>query len=282
MTTYREEFPVERMAAVLGVSRSGYYAWQRRTTSTRAAQQEEFDLTVRAVFSSKKQRYGRIRLARELSANGISCSQNRVRRSMQRQGLRSKYARKFVRTTQSKHRYPASDNLLERNFTAPAPNKIWVTDITYLPCRAGWLYLVVFIDLYSRMIVGWYVSHSLRHQAVVTAFDQAVYRRRPECGLIVHSDRGIQYCCPGFRAHMEAHHVVQSMSRKGDCWDNAVAESFFATLKKELRITFITQKQAEQILFEYIEIEYNRQRLHSTLDYRSPAAFETETINELA
>lgn len=276
MKAHREEFPVELMARVLKVSRAGYYAFLKRTIAPRAQEQVKFDSTVQAVFEQRKKRYGSIRITRELNDRGCSCNRKRVSRSLRRQGLRAKYSKKFIATTDSKHSYPVAGNILNRDFSAERPNQKWVSDITYLPCLQGWLYLVVFIDLYSRRVVGWYVSHSLQHESVLTAFYRAVSLRGGVRGLIVHSDRGIQYCCSGFTKVMKQFKVIQSMSRKGNCWDNAVAESFFATLKRELVGNYVFQNlsEAERMLFEYIERDYNRQQLHSANGYMAPVAFE--------
>lgn len=284
MNVYHDRFPVKMMARVLGVSCSGYYAWRNRGTSDREKDRIEFDAIVNRAFHREKRRSGRNRLTAVLRRQGIPCGRKRVARSLARQKLRIRRVRKYVTTTDSRHKYAVAPNLLNREFTTEKPNLVWVTDITYLPCKAGWLYLVIFLDLFSRRIVGWSVGHSLRHEPVILAFDRAIERRHPARGLIVHSDRGIQYCCTGFTEHMRIHGVRQSMSRKGDCWDNAVAESFFASLKKDLAsidiTTFETKEHAERVLFEYIEVDYNRHRLHSTLGYLTPVEFEDEKGSE--
>lgn len=276
MRTNQKDFPVERMAQVLGVSRAGYYAWLRRKPSSREQEQTFFDTEVRAEFEKSKRRYGSIRITRALHRRGRSCDRKRVARSLKRQGLRARRSRKFVATTDSRHSFPVAQNLLGRNFEADAPNQKWVSDITYLPCLQGWLYLAVFIDLFSRRVVGWRVSHSLKHDMVLAAFYRAIGARGPVHGLILHSDRGVQYCCGGFTGAMKLHGVVQSMSRKGDCWDNAIAESFFAILKREMLgdYVFVDLADAQQRLFEFIEAEYNRQRLHSAIGYVPPVEFE--------
>lgn len=278
MMHYRTEFPVERMAAVLEVSRSGYYAWIKNGETAFRQQQTTFDAIVLKVFTDMKRRFGRRRLTRELHHRGIACSVNRVGSSMRRQDLRTRRSRKFIATTDSRHSFRVAPNLLNRVFEAEHPNQVWVSDITYLRCKNGWLYLVIFLDLYARRIVGWHVSHSLEHQTVLAAFNRAVHDRGSVRELVLHSDRGVQYCCDGFREKMELHGVVQSMSRKGDCWDNAVAESFFATLKKELPtgMVFTDVHEAEQYLFEYLEIDYNRHHYHSTLEYLTPADYEEQ------
>jgi len=276
MRDHRSEFSVERMAKMLGVSKSGYYAWLSRPESGREREHRRLDARVRAAFELHKARYGSTKIARYLTDNGYLCSRARVAKSMKRQGLRSIVAKKFRATTDSNHNLTPAPNLLDRNFDVDEPNTVWVSDITYLRSKAGWLYLTVFIDLFSRRIVGWSVTTSLRHEMVIQALTRAVNTRRPPPGLIIHSDRGIQYCCEAFRDKIAEYGFVQSMSRKGNCWDNAVAESLFRSLKTEwaYHIDLDGLEQAEPELFEYIEVFYNNQRLHATLDYVSPAAFE--------
>jgi transposase InsO family protein len=280
MRDHRSEFSVERMAKVLDVSKSGFYAWLARPESPRAKAQRLLDARVRAAFQAHKARYGSTKIARYLAGQGYPCSRTRVARSMRRQGLRSKVARKFRVTTDSNHTLAASPNLLDRNFDIGQPNKVWASDITYLPSKSGWLYLAVFIDLFSRRIVGWCVSTSLRHEMVLHALSRAVAARRPPQGLMIHSDRGIQYCCEGFREKIAEYGFVQSMSRKGNCWDNAVSESLFRSLKTEwaYHIDLDDLGHAQRELFEYIEAFYNNQRLHATLGYLSPAAFELRDV----
>ena len=219
------------MAKVLEVSKSGFYAWLLRPESARKRARRLLDARVRAAFEAHKARYGSTKIARYLTGQGHPCSRTRVAQSMRRQGLRSKVARKFRATTDSNHHLAAAPNLLDRNFDIDAPNRVWASDITYLPSKAGWLYLAVFIDLFSRRIVGWCVSTSLRHEMVLKALSRAIRARRPPKGLMIHSDRGIQYCCEGFREKIAEYGFVQSMSRKGNCWDNAVSESLFRSLK---------------------------------------------------
>jgi len=278
MKAFRSEFSVGRMAKVLEVSPSGFYAWLRRRESPRRQERQRFDRDVRSAFEESKGRYGSEKITRAMTERGYRRNRKRVADSMRRQGLRSKVCRKFrVKTTDSNHGLAISPNLLNRQFAVDRPNHAWVTDITYLPSRIGWLYLTVFIDLYSRLVVGWCLSTSLGHEAVVTALQRAIWKRRPPAGLMVHSDGGVQFCCRDFRAVLEQHRFVQSMSRKGNCWDNAVAESFFRTLKTELiyHVDLVDEVHAQPVLFEYIESFYNRKRLHSTLGYVSPAEFET-------
>lgn len=280
MRDHRSEFSVERMAKVLEVSKSGFYAWRVRPESARAKDQRLLDARVRAAFQAHKARYGSTKIAKCVTGQGYPCSRTRVAKSMRRQGLRSKVARKFRVTTDSNHTLTAAPNLLDRNFDIAKPNTVWASDITYLPSKSGWLYLAVFIDLFSRRIVGWCVSTSLRHEMVLKALSRAVRARRPPRGLMIHSDRGIQYCCEGFREKIAEYGFIQSMSRKGNCWDNAVSESLFRSLKTEwaYHIDLDGLEHAERELFEYIEAFYNNQRLHASLGYVSPAAFELQKV----
>ena len=272
------------MAKVLDVSTSGYYARLSRPESRRSKERRYLDVLVRAAFEASHSRYGSPKIARQLAVQGHSCSRSHVAESMRRQGLRAKVHRKFVVTTDTKHNLKASPNLLNRNFNVDRPNNVWSSDITYLRSRAGWMFLVVFLDLFSRRVVGWCVSTSLGHETALTALSRAVWHRRPEPGLMIHSDRGIHYCCEGFREAIDRHHFVQSTSRKGDCWDNAVTESFFRSPKTEwlYHADLKDLDHAEQELFEYIELFYNNQRLHASLDYLSPADFEAMPLNHKA
>ncbi len=215
------------MCRVLEVSRSGYYRWLGRKPSQRQLDNQRLDAQIRQIYDDSKGRYGSPKITQELRDRGRRVGKNRVARRMRKAGLRSKVRRKYRVTTDSKHQFAVSPNLLERNFTEQAPDKVWVSDITYLATRTGWLYLTVIIDLFSRMVVGWALSSSLGHEMVVTALKRAIRRRRPGKGLVFHSDRGVQYACTDFRKQLDKHEFIQSMSRKGDCWDNAVAESFF-------------------------------------------------------
>jgi transposase InsO family protein len=207
-------------------------------------------------------------------------AKNRVAKRMRLAGLRSKIRRNYRVTTNSKHDFPIAPNRLERNFTAAAPDKVWVSDITYLATRSGWLYLTVIIDLFSRMVVGWALSSSLSHEMVVTALKRAIRSRHPAKGLTFHSDRGVQYACTDFRNELDAQGFIQSMSRKGDCWDNAVAESFFGIMKTELvyHEKYEGRQDTLHSIFEYIEAFYNRQRRHSALGYLSPAEYEKQKL----
>jgi transposase InsO family protein len=285
MKDFRSEFSVARMAGVFDVSQSGFYAWLNRPQSRHKQQKQRFDVEVRSVFEASDHRYGSEKVAKTLEDRGYSHNRKRVAASMKRQGLRSKVCRKFrVQTTDTNHAFPFSPNLLNRQFSVAVPDQVYVTDITYLPSKVGWLYLTVFIDLFSRLVVGWCVSTSLGHEPVVEALYRAIWRRKPPKGLMIHSDGGVQFCCRGFRSVLETSGFIQSMSRRGNCWDNAVAESFFKTLKTELiyHIDLLDENHARHVLFDYIEVFYNRQRLHATLGYVSPAQYETAKLAKSA
>jgi transposase InsO family protein len=248
--------------------------------SQRELDNQRLDVEIREIYEQNKGRYGSPKITQELRDRGRRVSKNRVARRMRKAGLRSKLRRKFRVTTNSKHHFAVSPNLLERNFTQQAPDKVWVSDITYLATRTGWLYLTVIIDLFSRMVVGWALSSSLGHEMVVTALKRAIRRRRPGKGLVFHSDRGVQYACTDFRKELDKHEFIQSMSRKGDCWDNAVAESFFGIMKCELvyHERYEDHQDTLHSIFEYIEVFYNRQRRHSTLGYLCPSEYEKQKV----
>lgn len=277
-------FSVEGMAAVLNVSRSGYYAWVSRSRSSREIENARLDVEITAVYEASKRRYGSVKITRELENRGKKYGRNRVAGRMRKMGIASKVRRRFKATTNSKHSYPVAPNRLNRNFTASAPNQVWVSDITYIRTKLGWSYLTVFIDLFSRIVTGWAVSTSLSHQMVLEAFRKALWRRKPGKGLIIHSDQGIQYACDEFRKTLKKHGFIQSMSRKGDCWDNAVAESFFKTVKTEWAYHVDLQDihHVKREAFEYLEIFYNRERLHTTLGYKSPAEYEEKEYKKCA
>ena len=267
---------VRTLCRVLDVSRSGYYAWSNRSPSPRSIEDSHIVAEVAAVFDEHKGRYGSVRITRELRDGGVRVGRHRVRRLMRQASLRARRRRQWMRTTDSRHGHPIAPNLLARNFTVAAPNRVWVADITYLPTKTGWLYLAVVIDLYSRAVVGWSMSRRIDGKLTLNALDAALRRRRVEPGLIAHSDRGSQYAATDYQQRLQQHQMVCSMSRKGDCWDNAVVESFFGTLKLELLgdDVFSDQATAKRLVFEYIEAYYNRRRRHSTLGYVSPAAYE--------
>ena len=277
-------FSGERMAKVLNVSRSGYYAWLSRPRSRRAEENIRLDVEIKSVYERSQGRYGSVKITRELLKRGKKYGRNRVASRMRKMGVASKVRKKFKATTHSKHNYPVAPNLLNRNFTASAPNEVWVSDITYIRTKSGWSYLTVFIDLFSRIVTGWAISTSLNHEMVLEAFQKAFWRRKPGKGLIVHSDQGVQYACDEFRKTLKKHGFIQSMSRKGDCWDNAVAESFFKTVKTEwaYHIDFQDIHHVKREAFEYLEMFYNRERLHATLAYQSPAEYEENEYKKCA
>lgn len=273
---HRSLFRLEKMCHVLEVSRSGYYAWRKRPKSQRKIKNERLLEHIQTVHANSRSRYGSYRVWRALLQLGVMCGRNRVVRLMRRAGLKSKRVRKFKTTTDSKHSLPVAPNLLNQNFKTTAPNQVWVSDITYIWTWEGWVYLAVIIDLYSRQVIGWAISCRINKELVLAALRQAIGRRVVLPGLIFHSDRGSQYASNDVRKLLETYKMLQSMSKKGDCYDNAVAESFFATLKLELVYPdfFRTREEANIQLFEYIEIFYNRQRIHSTINYAVPAQFE--------
>jgi putative transposase len=264
------------MCEALGVSPSAYYEWEGEQESAHARRDAELLELVRALFAQFRDRYGAPRIHGELAKVGFNVSRKRVARLMREAGLRAKGARKFKATTDSNHALPVAPNLLEQHFSAERPNAVWVSDITYLWTRQGWMYLAVVVDLFSRKVVGWSLRERMTAELVCEALDAAVRLRRPAPGLVFHSDRGSQYASKVFRRRLWRYRMTQSMSRKGCCWDNAVAESFFATLKKELvrDCAYETRTAARNDVFEYIEVFYNRQRAHSLLNYETPTSFE--------
>jgi putative transposase len=266
------------LCRALGVSRSGFYAAASRPVTTRVTQDEGLAVQIAAIHRASRHRYGSPRVHAELRAHGQCISRKRVARLMRRAGLAARRRRAFVITTHSRHTRPAAPNRLARQFTAPAPNRIWVTDITYLATAEGWLYLAVVLDLFSRRVVGWATSDRLGEGVALEALGMGLARRRPRPGLLHHSDRGSQYASAEYRAVLAARGMERSMSELGSCWDNAVAESFFATLKVEVNQVgaWPTRAAAHHAVFHYIELFYNAERRHSTLGYLSPAAFERQ------
>jgi len=273
---HRRQFRVAAMCRVLKVSKAGYYAWLFRPVSPRQQANRALVIQIKAAHRRSRRTYGRRRIHLQLQRDGVACSRNRVGRLMRSQGLCGLRRRKFKATTNSRHSFPVASNLLARNFTASAPDQVWVSDITYLACEQGWEYLATVMDLYSRRIVGWAMQSTLERSLTLRALEMAIAQRRPAPGLIHHSDRGVQYACGDYQAALKRQGMVPSMSRKGDCWDNAPKESFFGTLKCELGLHSLRppREHAHRKVFEYIEVFYNRQRMHSSLGYLSPAAFE--------
>lgn len=273
---HRSSHAVEMMCRALKVTRSGYYAWRNGGSSRRAQRDAELLEKIRESHRESQGRYGSPNVHEDLRQWGYRCSRKRVARLMKEDGLRCKAVRRFRVTTDSGHALHVAPDLLQREFSVEAPGKAWVSDITYLWTRQGWLYLCIVLDLWDRKVVGWSMGESLRADLAVEALRKAVMRRRPQEGLVFHSDRGIQYCSEVFRMELSRYGMLQSMSRKGNCWDNAVAESFFGILKRELvyHETYHTRNDARLSVFQYIEGWYNRRRRHSTLGRRSPLAFE--------
>jgi len=275
MREHEREFSLERMAELLGVTRQGFHAHRNRDCRSRSA---FLEVMVRASWSESGKRYGAPSIHRDLRNRGIRCSRKTVEKIMRGAVIQGKTRRKRrPRTTDSNHDLPIAPNLLNRVFRALRKNSAWVSDITYIRTQRGWVYLCVVVDLFSRRIVGWNLADHMRADLVIEAFRNATQLRTPESGLVFHSDRGSQYASLAFREELAACGAVQSMSRKGDCWDNAVAESLFGTIKTELpKEVFEDIEEAQKELFRYIELFYNRKRLHSYLGYRSPAKFEEE------
>jgi transposase InsO family protein len=269
-------FPIAVLCRVLTVSPSGYYASQGRPASPRARRDEALARRVEAAHLASKRRYGSPRVHAELKAVGDKVGRKRVARLMRERNLVARTRRRFRTTTDSKHSFPIAPNVLERDFTADAPDRVWVTDITFLWTKQGWLYLAAILDLFSRRVVGWATSQNVDRHLALAALDMAVTRRRPGKDLIHHSDRGSTYAATDYRKALSARRIACSMSRKGDCWDNAVAESFFSTLKREMEDIDDLESWASASLSvgEYIDGFYNPQRRHSALNYSSPIEFE--------
>ena len=271
------EYPVEDCCEVLEVSRSGYYARSKRPASARAERREQLAAKIRFVHEENRKVYGSPRVCRALRAQGEEVCENTVADIMKERQIRAKTKKKFVpKTTDSRHQHPIAANLLDRRFDATLPNQKWAVDITYVPTDQGWLYLAGVIDLCSRKIVGWSMAKHMETSLVSDALKMAIARRNPGEGLLHHSDRGVQYASEDYQHLLECKGMQISMSGKGDCWDNAAMESFWATLKTELvnHEDYVTHEQARTSIFEYIEVFYNRKRLHSSIGYQSPEAFE--------
>jgi transposase InsO family protein len=282
MRNHSNIFSISAMCRVFVVARGGYYGWLRRQQhpSTRQQRCIHLDRQVAAAFATRKGRSGAPGLTHDLRDLGEHCNRKTVAASLQRQGLRAKAAKKFKATTNSKHDLPVAPNLLQQDFSAPEPNRKWVSDITYLWTAEGWLYLAVVIDLFSRLVVGWAMSERMTADLVGDALKMALWRRRMPKGVILHSDRGSQYCSLKYQGLLAQYALVCSMSAKGNCYDNACAESFFHTMKVEVihGENFATREAMRQAVFEYIEVDYNRNRRHSANGYISPEAFEAQLV----
>jgi len=273
----QSDFNIQGMCHALQVSRSGYYEFLKRSPSDHQLRDRELRPVIKEIFNKGRKTYGTRRILKDLKKQGISISRRRVGRLMCEEGLQLKTRRKFKATTNSKHDKPVAPNLLNREFTVDQPDSVYVGDITYIPTREGWLYLAVVIDLFSRAVVGWSMDARMKAELVNDATLMAIWKRKPGKGLIFHSDRGSQYASESHRKILKTHGAKASMSRKANCWDNAVAESFFHTLKTELthHCDFKTREEARAAIFEYIEVFYNRQRLHSANGYEAPLVFES-------
>ncbi len=277
---HRDHWPVRVMCRVLCVSPSGFYAWRARPVCEQATRRGQLAEKVHRVFEDHRRVYGSPRVHEQLQADGERCSVNTVAKIMQEEGLQAKGPKRFKPvTTDSKHDQPIAENLLQRDFTATGPNQKWVADITYLPTRMGWVYLAVVLDVFSRMVVGWSVADHLRADLVCEALRRAAGKRNPLTGVIHHSDRGVQYASGVYQDLLGFYGVSCSMSGKGNCYDNAMMESFMGTLKIELvhGSDWVDLDEVATALFDYIEVFYNRVRLHSSLGYNSPLAYELQT-----
>jgi transposase InsO family protein len=275
IAAHQTEFPVRRLCRALGVSPSGYYAWRSRPPSRRQTQDAGLLIAIRRIHQRSRATYGSPRIHAELRAEGYGCNHKRIERVMHQHGIRARQPRRFHRTTHVLPGLPVAPNRLNQEFHTSAPNQVWTADITYLDTAEGWLYLASVRDLYSRRIVGWAMAEHMETSLVCDALQMALTQRQPGGGLLHHSDRGRQYASAAYQAVLATHGVKCSMSRRGNCYDNAVHESFFGTLKSECAEgRFASRTAARQCVFEYIEVWYNRQRRHSSLGYLSPVEFE--------
>ena len=273
---HADRFAVRLMCRALKVSPAGYYAWGTRSESERRKANRALLAEIRAIHTESRQTYGSPSIWDALVKRGHRVNEKRVARLMRESAIRAKTVKKWRATTDSRHKLPVAANALDRQFAVTAPNRVWAGDITYISTGEGWLYLAVVLDLFSRTVIGWAMGARLTADLASQALMMALWRRKPKGGLLHHSDRGVQYASGDYQRALGEHGIICSMSRKGNCWDNACVESFFATLKKELihDQRYATREEAKQAVFEWIEVFYNRQRRHTTLGYRSPAEFE--------
>ncbi len=267
---------IEILCKALDVSRSGYYAWISRPQSNRTLENERLLDRIRKSHKNSRMTYGYRRVHQDLLADQMSVAKNRVHRLMKENGIRAKTRKKFKVTTDSKHNFPIHNNIMNREFTADKPNLRWVSDITYIPTCEGWLYLAVIMDLFSRKIVGWAMDARMKEDIVINALKMALFKRKINSNLLLHSDRGSQYAASAYQSLLDKYGIQCSMSRKGNCWDNSAMESFFHSLKIEHvhHERYTTREEAKNKIFEYIEVFYNRQRRHSAINYKSPNEFE--------
>jgi putative transposase len=285
ITSVKKAYPISALCHAMKVSRSGYYNWENRRETDRWKERKRLIPMVKEIHSQSKGSYGTRRISEELRLRGIHCGRDKARTLMKLSAVTARQSIKFKVTTDSKHNFPIAPNLLDRNFEASKPNKAWVSDITYLWTTEGWLYLAVIIDLYSRLVIGWSLNNRIDKCLIKDALRMAIWRRRPESDLIFHTDRGSQYCSDEIQEMLKTNRMISSMSRKGNCWDNAVSESFFGSLKTE-RVygsQYQTREETRREVVDYIEMFYNSRRLHSYLGYLSPKAFEEKgRLNEAA
>ena len=280
---HKHQYSLFKLCRILRIARTSYHSWLHRIPGKREQENQMLLEEIKRVHEKSRKTYGSPRITDELKDKGYTCSRPRVARLMRQHNIRAKTKRKFKITTQSKHKYPLSPDLVNQNFSATAPNELWTSDITYIRTKGGWLYLTVILEVFNRQIVGWSMSNRLTAiQTTIPALIHAYRRQRSKPGLIFHSDRGVQYASREFRYYLKKHKIVQSMSGKGNCYDNAITESFIKTLKTELIYfqKYQTRKQAQSSIFEYIEIFYNRQRKHSSLGNKTP--YEYLKLNKAA
>lgn len=278
----RDAYPLEALCSALAVSPSGYSHWQAGGKRSKQLSEAALLALIRSIHAETKGAYGAPRIWRELRDRGYPASKERVRKLMQVHGICGRHKRRYKATTNSKHSFPVAPNLLDQKFRTYRPDLIYTADITYVPTAEGWLYLAVVLDLHTRMAIGWAMGERMTRELTMDALRMAWFRRRPKPGTVHHSDRGSQYCSHDYQALLKQYGMTASMSRKGNCWDNAVTESFFNSLKNERvhHMRYATRAEAKQDLFEYIEVFYNRKRRHSALGYRSPADFHSAWLDQ--
>lgn len=281
ITQHKNTYPISLQCEVLGVSRNGYYHYRKHTADRPSdPEHQEMLMFIKKIAEASDYSYGSRRMKKALNALGFPVSRNKARNLMREAGVQVRHRKKYTVTTHSNHQQPVYENLLSRQFAVAYPDRVYASDVTYIWTQEGWLYLAVVIDLYSRKVVGWSMNSRMKAQLVCDALRMAIWRRRPKAGLIHHSDRGSQYASKAFRRLLKAHGFQGSMSRKGDCWDNAVVESFFGSLKQE-RVqwrSYQTRYEAQQDVLDYISMFYNSYRLHSYLGYVCPNDFENKSI----